>query len=631
VDTGHHEKRVKLFICIGLVAAAFAAYEPTLHNGFVNYDDDLYVTQNPRVTGGITQDSVIWAFTQPHYHMWHPLTTLSNMLDCQLFGLKASWHHLASLLFHIANALLVFWILCNLTGSIWPSAFIAAVFALHPVQVESVAWAAERKTVLSGMFWFLTISVYIWYTKRPGIGRYILLFLVFGLCTMTKPVVVTLPLALFLLDYWPLERAKWELGIKPLASNARASRKISAALLVIEKIPLLLLSVMLAVVTFLSQKGGETVSSFEILPLNLRIANVFISYIKYIGKLIWPSGLAVIYPYFHVNLTDAAVIICALLFVLATVFSIYIGRRRKYVLVGWLWYVGTLVPMIGLVQVGSQSMANRYMYISILGLLIIAVFAIKEFIADKARWKIFMVVSAAGLPFALGILTQMQVKHWQNDFTLFGYTLKVTKNNAIAETNFGNALFKAGRFNEALPHLAEAVRISPKFSDARSNLGMVFLKLGKLNEAIVCFDELIKQKQDSPAVYANLAATYAQLGKYDLAMQNCDKAERLKPDDTITLNNMAWLLATIDNSSAQDANKAIGYALRACKLTAYNNADYLDTLAVAYAASGKFNDAIMTAEKALNIINKAAGQENAAREIQNRLELYKAGKPYRKK
>jgi len=630
VESGHHEKRVKLLIYIGLAAATFAVYEPTLRNGFVNYDDGVYITENPYVTGGITPDSIIWAITKPHACNWHPLTTLSHLLGCQLFGLNASWHHLVSLLFHIANALFAFWIFTNLTGSIWPSAFIAAVFALHPVQVESVAWAAERKTVLSGLFWFLTISVYIWYTKRPGIGRYILLFPVFGLCIMTKPVVVTLPLALLLLDYWPLERVEWKLSVKPLTPNAQARRKVSAALLIIEKIPLLLLSAVLAAATLISQQTGNVVVPLERISLQLRISNIFLSYIKYIGKTIWPSGLAVIYPYYNLNLTDAAVIICTLLFVLATVFCIYIGRRRKYLLVGWLWYVGTLVPMIGLVQVGEQSMANRYMYISILGLLIIVAFAVKEFVADRTRRKIFAAVSAAVLLSALGILTRMQVKHWQNDFTLFGYALKVTENSVVAESGFGSALFKAGRLNEAVPHLTKAIRISPTHFNARNNLGMVFMKLGKLNEAIACFDELIKQKQDSPKVYVNLAVTYARQGKYDLAMQNCVKAEQLKPDDAESLNNMAWLFATIGDLSADDANKAIGYARRACKLTAYNDANDLDTLAVAYAAAGKFNDAIITAGKALNIA-KAEGQENTAREIQNRLELYKAGRPYREK
>ncbi len=630
MNAGHHEKRVKLFIYIGLVAATFAAYEPTLHNGFVNYDDDMYITKNPRVTGGITPDSVIWAFTQPHFYMWHPLTTLSHMLDCRLFGLNASWHHLVSLLFHIANALLVFWIFTNLTGAIWPGAFIAAVFALHPVQVESVAWAAERKAVISGLFWFLTISVYIWYTKRPGTARYILLFFVFGLCIMTKPVVVTLPLVLLLLDYWPLERVKWELSIKPLTPNAQAPQKISATLLVIEKIPLLLLSAMLSVITFISQQNGEVVTAMEKLPLQIRIANMFVSYTKYVGKTIWPSGLAVIYPYFRLNLTDATVIICTLLFVLATVFCVYIGRRRKYVLVGWLWYVGTLVPMIGLVQVGSQSIANRYMYISILGLLIIAVFAVKELVADKARWKILIAVSAAVLLFALGILTRIQVKHWQNGFTLFGYALKVTENNTVAENNFGSTLFKAGRFNEALPYLTEAIRISPTNFNARNNIGKVYLKLGKLNEAIACFDELIKQKQDSPEAHVNLALVYSRQGKYDLAMRNCAKAEQLKLKDAEVLNNLAWILATIGNLSADDANRAIGYARRACELTVYKEANSIDTLAVAYAAAGNFQDAIMTAEKALNAA-KTAGNEEIYRKILNRLELYKSGRPYREK
>jgi protein O-mannosyl-transferase len=630
VNEEHREKWIKLFIYIALAAVTITAYEPVLYNGFVNYDDELCITQNPRITGGITSDSIIWAFTHPHAYNWHPLTTLSHMLDCQLFGLNAPRHHLVSLLFHIANALLVFWIFTNLTGSIWPGAFIAAVFALHPVQVESVAWAAERKTVLSGLFWLFTISVYIWYTKRPGTGRYILLFLLYGLCIMTKPVVVTLPFVLLLLDYWPLERVKWKPGIIPITKNTQSRRMLSATLLIIEKIPLLLLSAFLAVLTFVWQQSGETVSSLEILPLNLRIANAFVSYIRYIGKILWPSGLAVIYPYFHINLLNAAVIICVLLFFLATVFCIYTGRRRKYAAVGWLWFAGTLVPMIGLVQAGSQSMANRYMYISILGLLIIAVYAIKDFAADKAGRKIFISISAGVLLFIFGILTRMQIEHWQNDFTLFGYAIEVTKNNSIAEGNLGSALFKEGRYEEALPHLTEAVRISPLYSDARNNLGMVFMKLNKFEEAVACFDEIIKQRRDTPIVYVNLAATYARQGKTDLALQNCAKAEQLNPNDTVSLNNMAWLLATMDNSSAQNTNKAIYYANRACTLTAYNNSDYLDTLAAAYAAAGKFNDAITTAEKALSIA-KTTGRENTVLEIRKRLEFYRAGKPYHQK
>jgi Tfp pilus assembly protein PilF len=630
VSAEHRKKWVKLFIYIGLVAGTFAAYEPTFHNGFTYYDDDAYITENSHIIQGVTPDSIIWAFTQPHAYMWHPLTTLSHMLDCQLFGLNASWHHLVSLLIHIVNALLVFWIFTNLTGAIWPGAVIAAVFALHPVQVESVAWAAERKTVLSGLFWFLTISVYIWYTKRPCIGRYILLFLVFGLCIMTKPVVVTLPFALLLLDYWPLERVKWNSSIKPSTSIAESPQKISTVLLIAEKTPLFLLSAILAATTFLFQKSGDVVISLEKLPLNLRIANVFISYIKYIGKIIWPSKLAAIYPYSRLTLSDPVVIVCAILLILITILSIYIGRRRKYILVGWLWFVGTLIPMIGLIQAGLQPMANRYMYISILGLLIIIVFAVKELVADKTSRKIFVAVSAAGLLFSLGILTNMQVKHWQSSLTLFEYTIKVTENNTIAENNFGSALFRLGRYNEAVTHLTNAIRIWPLHFKARNNLGKTFLKQGKLNDAIVCFDEIIKQNPKYAEAYLNLATIYAQQGKYDLVFSNCAKAEKLKLNKVEELNNLAWTLATIGNLPSEGNEKAIEYAQRACELTAYKNMHVLDTLAAAYAASGKFNDAIMTAEKALSLA-KTAGQKDTAREMQSRLELYRTNRPYRGK
>ncbi len=625
----NQEKRIKLLICFGLVVLTFAAYSPILHNGFVNYDDDVYITENPSVTSGITKDSIVWAFTESHSFMWHPLTTLSHMLDYQFFGLKAPWHHFVNLLFHIINALFVFWIFSNLTGTIWPIAFIAAVFALHPVQVESVAWAAERKTVLSGLFWFLTIAVYLWYTKRPGIERYILLFLMYGLCIMTKPVVVTLPFVLLLMDYWPLERVKWDYN-RQTSNPKPVPLKISAPLLIAEKVPLFLLSGILAIITMTSQQSGNVVASLEVMPLELRISNIFLSYIKYIGKFVWPSGLAVIYPLYHLNLTDIAVIISILLFALVTVFCIYIGRRRKYVAVGWLWFIGTLVPMIGLVQSGAQSMANRYMYIPILGLLIAAVFSMKEIAADRVRRKFIAAVSAGIILLVLVILTRMQVKHWHDDFTLFGYAIDVTKNNIIAERNFGISLYKAGRLNDAAKHLAKVTQTSPTFYEARNDLGKVYLKLGRLNDAIECFNEVIKQKQDSPKGYVNLAVAYYQQGNYDLALQNCSKAEKLKLNEVEMLNNLAWLLATVGNLSAGDANKAMDYARRACEMTAYKSADNLDTLAVAYAAMGKFNDAVNTAQKALNIA-KNKGQENTAREIEKRLALYKAGKPYRER
>ena len=574
------EQRQKLFICLGLIAATLVAYEPIRHNGFVNYDDDAYITNNPSVKGGITRDSVIWAFTKPHQVNWHPLTTLSHILDCQLFGLNPLGHHLVSLTFHIINALLLFWIINDLTGAIWPSAFVAAVFAVHPLQVESVAWAAERKTVLSGLFWLLTTAVYIRYARRPGISRYIFLLVVFGLCIMTKPVVVTLPFVLLLLDYWPLERFK----------------KVSAGRLISEKIPLLVLSIILSAITFIVQRSGGVVQAIEKEPINYRIANMFLSYIRYTGKMIAPSRLAAFYPHPRPDFTDTWVVICAALFILITIISIDIGLRRRYASVGWLWYVGTLVPVIGLVQVGTQAIADRYMYIPMVGLLIIAGWAVNDLVANRPRWRVVAAVSATGVLLVGVILTRMQVGYWHNNTTLFEHTLKITKNNLLAESNYGMALLEAGHIDEAIGHFNNALRLNKSHANA----------------------------------YLNLGTAYSRLGKYKPAIQNWTKALELKPNSVKALNNLAWALATAEYVSADDANKAVELAQHACELTRYKKAELLDTLAAAYAAAGRFEDAVKTAGQAVDIV-KAGGQEDLVSEIQNRMELYKAGHRYRQK
>jgi tetratricopeptide (TPR) repeat protein len=700
VDAGHREKWIKLFIYIGLVAGTFAAYEPVRKNGFVNYDDDTYITKNSGVSGGITRDSVILAFKQYHFYMWHPLTTLSHMLDCQLFGLNPLGHHLISLLFHIANAMLLFWILINLTGAIWASAFVAAVFALHPVQVDAVVWAAERKTVLSGFFWFLTIAAYIRYTKKPGTGRYILLFFIYGLCIMTKPVVVTLPFVLLLLDYWPLGRVQYKQDTTIANSNMstpkeRVGQKTSAGWLVIEKIPLFVLSGILSVMTVVAQQSGGVLAATGKISLDYRIANAFISYIKYIGKMIWPSRLAVYYPYDYANLTNTIIAACALVFILITVFSIYVCRRRRYVVVGWLWYVGTLVPVIGLIQAGSQSMANRYMYVPMLGLLIMIAWGIKDLTINRRNIRAVAGILTVVAIISMIILTRIQTGYWKNNFTLFEHTLKVTKNNGIAENNYGCAFLDARQFDEAVLHFNNALRINPANSEARNNLGKALVKLKRPVEAAACFTEILRRNGDSAEihyrlavalgmqekydeaikhltkvldlepdypdaqnkmgfamlatgkpkeavgyfnkalriskdqsdVYVNLGAAYMQLGEYELATRNFTKAVELKSNNINALTNLAWVLATVGDVSAQDANKAIEFAERACKLTEHKKPEPLDTLAAAYAAAGKFPDAVATAEKALDAA-KAGGQEDMAVEIQNRLELYRTGRSY---
>lgn len=690
MTTRFNQKQVLFIISIVLVAATLAAYEPIRHNDFVSYDDTAYITENPNVTGEITQESVIRAFTTSHMGNWHPLTMLSHMLDCEIFGLNPLGHHFINVLFHILNALLIFWILTATTDAMWPSAFVAAVFALHPLQVESVAWAAERKTVLSGFFWFLTIAVYIWYTKRPGIKRYILLFMVYALCIMTKPAVVTLPMVLLLLDYWPLERFNWE--------RHPAGKSVPLSRIFMEKVPLLALSAILSAATIAAQKNAGAFVPVDAIPLYSRITNMFLSYTNYIGKTIWPSQLVVFYPYPNATLLTTAATICAPLLVLISVIIIYAGRRRKYAAMGWLWYVGTLVPMIGLVQAGSQAMADRYMYIPILGLLVIVAWAVRDFIFNRPQWKTAVSVLAAVALLSAIIATRTQVRYWQNSMSLFGNALKVTKNNPVAEKGYGSALFAEGRLDEAVVHLRNAIQTHPGYLPAGNELGKVYLKQGKFNEAVACFNELLKRNKNSAEVYYNLGIAlslqkkyeeaikhfakaleldpkypdahnnmgiallatgknaeaikyfnealrirsndaglyenlgnaYVQSGKYDLAVRNWAKALDLKPNNTEIINNMAWVLATTGDISVQDANKAVELAQHACELTGYKNPNFLDTLAAAYAAAGRFDNAVKTAKQALDIA-KSGGQEDLINEIQNHIKLYQAGQPYRQK
>ena len=617
------QKHILLFITAALVLGTLVAYEPVRHNGFVTYDDGQYIYDNPQVTGGITQQSVKWALTQSYAVNWHPLTWLSHMADCQLFGLNPLGHHFVSVAIHIANALLLFWIVNRLTGTLWASAFVAAVFALHPFQVESVAWAAERKTVLSGLFWLLTMAVYIRYTRRPNISRYILVLLVFGLCIMTKPVVVTLPLALLLLDYWPLDRVRWGHQAKGKAI-AKPNQK-HVGWLIAEKAPLLALSAILSVVTFVAQRGGEIVPTLARMPLDYRIANMFLSYIKYIGKMLWPSGLAVCYPYPLAVLSDIPVIICAVLFILITVLSIHIGRRKKYAAVGWLWYVGTLVPTIGLVQAGAQAMANRYMYIPMLGLLIIIGWSVEDLIVNRPRIRIAATVIGVTVLLSLLILTRMQVRHWQNTLTLFEYTLSVTEDNPVMENSYGVALFNEGRTEEAERHLRNAVQISSVFADARNNLTKVYLKQGKLNEAIEHLNELIRHNEGTAEVYYNLAAALEMQKKYEDAIKYYAKSLELNPRDPATNKRMGITLL-----AAGKTNDAIRYAQRACELTGDKDAECLKTLASGFAAAGKFEEATRIAEKALEAA-RISGQENLVVEIKERIKLYEAGQPYRQK
>jgi pentatricopeptide repeat protein len=587
VTLEHQQKHISILVYVGIAVATLVAYEPIRHNYFVSYDDDLYM-KNPAVTGGITGDSINLAFTKFYAANWHPLTWLSHMLDYRLFGLNPTGHHLVSVAIHIVNALLLFWILTNITGTTWVSAFVAAAFALHPLQVESVAWIAERKTVLSGLFWLLTMASYIHYVRRPGFGRYLVVLLVFGLCIMTKPIVITLPLVLLLLDYWPLDRIRWGHQRNNKARN-RPDQK-TLGWLIAEKMPLLAMSAILGVLTVIAQQSGGAISTLDKVPLDDRIANALVSYVKYIGKLVWPSDLAVFYPPSHSNLSNAATAICAFIFIVISAISIYIGRRKKYIAVGWLWFAGTLVPMIGLIQVGDQAMANRYMYLPMLGLLIIIAMAGKELIGKLPQLKTIAAITGVTAILSLLILTQMQVRHWRNSITLFEYALSVTEDNAITENSYACALFNEDRLDEAEQHFGNALRINPEFDTALIHLARIYLKEGRYDEAVSIYEELIKRNHKTPELYYNLAMALRMQEKYDESIKYFNKSLELNPND----------------------------------------AECLDALASSFAAAGRFAEAKATAEKALKLARET-GLNDLAVAIENRIKLYEAGQSHREK
>jgi tetratricopeptide (TPR) repeat protein len=628
-DTKHRIRRLKAAIYICLLLSTLAAYEPICHNDFVLYDDYGDIIKNPHINNGITRQSVIWAFTSMDTANWFPLTRLSHMLDFDIFGANPVGHHLTSVLIHTAASLLLFLVLLRMTEALWPSAFVAAVFALHPLHVESVAWAAERKDVLSGFFWFLTILAYVYYTERPNLSRYMLVLTAFAMGIMSKPMVVTLPFVLLLLDYWPLER----FGIR---KSRDSFQKASAKRLIAEKIPLLAMSAILSIVTFVAQQRFWAVNTLESASLNYRIANAFISYIRYIQKTVWPGKLAVIYPVEGEVASRAAWIVCAVVFILITALCIYIGRRRKYVLVGWLWYVGTLIPVIGLVKVGSQAMADRYMYIPMIGLLIIAGWGLKDLAGNRRLLKTALAVLAGVVLLFATILTRNQTTFWQNTLTLFGHALKVTTNNTAAEVNYADALIKAGRTDEGLLHLREAVRISPLVFPIRLKFARTLLYSGKYEEAIENFNMLTnssrvrKYKEARTEVFGGLATAQIRLGRYEQAIENFNKVIQMDSENTVIINGLAWLLATCENASLRNPAQAIALAKRACELTEYKNAYTLDTLAAAYASARRFNEAVTTAQQAINIAenSKDDDQKKLISKIQTRLELFKNGQPF---
>jgi tetratricopeptide (TPR) repeat protein len=460
-----------------LAAATFLVYSQVGEHDFINFDDGMYVFENPRVQAGLTGEGVRWAFTTTHFSNWHPLTWLSHMLDCELYGLNPAGHHLTSLLLHVANTLLLFIVLRRLTGALWRSAFVAGLFSLHPLHVESVAWVAERKDVLSGFFWMLTLWAYARYTEQPSSRvRYLTVVTGFALGLMAKPMLVTLPFVLLLLDFWPLGRFRGERS-GSLFERARIRP------LILEKLPLFFLAAASSWVTFVAQRQSGAMVALESLPLDLRIWNALLAYVSYLAKAVWPVGLAVFYAHPGDAIPVHTALAAAFFLVGVSVLVLRAASRRPYLAVGWLWYLGTLVPVIGLIQTGQQAMADRYTYLPLIGVFIMFAWELPELLERWRLRKAWLAPAPVALLCALMVCSWLQVSHWKNSMTLFEHAVRVTSNNAMAHLKLAILLTRQGRDDLAIHHYYETLRISPSRMGAHYNLGVVLAKQGKREEA----------------------------------------------------------------------------------------------------------------------------------------------------
>jgi Flp pilus assembly protein TadD len=512
-------RRLQLLVCLFLIVPTVAVYWQIRSHDFLNYDDDSYVTENRHVQGGLTWKGITWAFTTTHASNWHPLTWLSHMLDCQLYGLNPKGHHLTNLLLHIANTLLLFLVLKRMTGALWRSAFVAGLFALHPLHVESVAWVAERKDVLSTFFWMTTMWAYVRYVECPRLGRYLLVLLLFSLGLMAKPMLITLPFVLLLIDYWPLSRFQFGHGEAQRPKSVILSHPMSPFLhLVREKIPLL-----------------------DVLPLQVRLANALVAYMSYIGKMIWPVHLAVFYPHPGMPpLWQAAG--AGLLLLCVSVVVIRAARRSGYLAVGWLWYLGTLVPVLGLVQVGSQAMADRYTYVPLIGLFIVVAWGVADLAARWRYRRLVLATSAGVVLLALTACTWLQVGHWRHGISLFEHTLDVTANNYLAHLNLGVVLGKQGSLKEATEHFSRGLKIKPNMGALHTNMGLALYKQGRLEEAIDYLSRALQIKPHSAEAHNNIGLALAKQGRLDEAINHFSRALQIKPDDSEARYNLGLAL-----------------------------------------------------------------------------------------
>jgi len=506
------KKWLIFLICLALVLTTLTVFCQMCRHDFIAFDDNIYIVGNSNVNTGITRAGLIWAFTKAHAYNWHPLTWISHMMDCQFYGIQAGGHHITNMLFHIANTVLLLLVLNLMTGSLWASAFVAAAFALHPLHVESVAWASERKDVLSTFFWMLTMLVYVFYIRRPQIKKYLLLLAVFALGLMAKQMLVTLPFVLLLLDYWPLKRIKFKQHNLDKPQHQH-SGSVSISKCLLEKVPLLVLAAIAGAIVYFIQHSTEMVKSFSDYPLVYRITNAVVSYIAYAGKTFWPTNLAIFYPHPKGDLPTWHIASSVALLIGITTVAIWKIKKYPYLIVGWMWYVISLAPVIGIVQIGLHARADRYTYIPLTGLFIIIACGSRDLCARLANRKAILSTIAAIILSILAVMSFCQVRHWRNSMTLFKHATDVVEDNWWAHHYLAWEFLYKGEIDQAAIHLEEVLRIDPDNAAAKSEIGNIYLQRGRFNEAVQIYQQLLPELPENPDDLDDLDGLGVQAGQ----------------------------------------------------------------------------------------------------------------------
>lgn len=576
-------KKIVLWIYPALAVITLAVFFQVRNFDFINYDDNKYVSENRHILTGLSRENIVWLFTKD-IGRWHPLAGLTHMLDCQLFGAEPGWHHLTNLLLHIINTLLLFAVFKRATGTVWQSAFVAGLFAIHPLHVESVAWISGRKDLLSTLFWILTIAAYFHYAENRSSGWYVIALALFILGLMAKPMLITLPFVLLLLDYWPLQRFQPRIFFR----------------LVWEKIPFFAIAVVAIISTFFIQRSIGGIKPIGTFPLNVRVSNAVISYGGYILKMIWPARLTVFYPYSLTALQAWRVAAVSFLLLFITIYAVRFGKNRKYLLVGWFWYLGTLVPVIGLVQLGEHAMADRYTYVPLIGLFVIIAYGVNDLLANQKNRKIILGLSAFVVISVFAICAAIQTGYWHNSKTLFEYALAVNENNYVAHYCLGDWWFQQGKIEDAVTHFNEALRINPNYLLAQTGLGVALARQGKFDEAIKWFRSVIKYDSESGQTYYNLGVALAAQGKYDEALRQYRAALDLNPSYVMVYNNIGAIL--FFQGKLDDA---VNYYEKALELEP-DYADAHNNLGAALLAQGKLDEAVGHFRRALQLKPDAA-------------------------